>query len=48
MHQGDMVIAVLFLHIPQDAQYMGLNGGFTAHFVGVQWNEYPGNQNVEQ
>ncbi|MBA7566770.1 hypothetical protein ES708_08466 [subsurface metagenome] len=40
MHYCDYVYCVMTLDIPQEDQYMNLNGGFSAVIEAIQWNEY--------
>jgi len=42
LHYCDYVYCVMTLDIPQEDQYMNLNGGFSAEIFAIQWNEYGG------
>jgi hypothetical protein len=40
LHYCDYVYCVMTLHLPQEDEYQGLNGGFTATIDAIQWNKY--------
>ena len=41
MHEGNYVLAVMSLHLPQDNTLMNKTCTFTAQINATQWNEYP-------
>jgi len=40
LHHCDWILVKLWIHIPQEDIYMGLDGSFEASVTAVQWNEY--------